>query len=115
MGKSKRIVIKSIEERDNLARAIQAFDKKHGITPYRSPRLAREGRKITGAMSTPEAVCRSFNGNEELSVETLMERVAELKGIAVARPLLRKVIFELSERKKIQRTGKGRYRKAPTQ
>jgi hypothetical protein len=44
-------------------------------------------------MSTSEAVCRSFNGDEELSIKTITERVSELKGIPVSRDkvgLLRK-------------------------
>jgi hypothetical protein len=116
MAKPKRIVIKSVEERDNLARAIQAFDKEHGINPFRSPRLAKTGWRITGAMSTSEAICRAFNGDEEeLSVQTIAERVAERKGVTVSPEKVQNVLSELRDRKKIQRVGLNRYRKLPVQ
>jgi hypothetical protein len=48
----KQIIIRSIAERDELARAIQAFDKKHGIKPHRSPKLSKAECRVRGTMST---------------------------------------------------------------
>lgn len=115
MTTPKRITIKSVEERDDLARAIQAFDKEHGINPCRSPKVAKSRWKVTGAMSTSEAICRAFNGDEELSVKAITERVAELKGIPVHRSKVQGVLFELRHSKKIQKVGLNRYRKMPAE